>query len=156
LIVFDEVDTSWFKDERDLGELRSDDVNVPDEVIEEIDDAPEMNARSEATRNRKTREVIDLLSDTAEVADDEILLGEEGDSTPYETVEPGTVGTRIEPDYEGSPDMNPDGSLKQSEMPDTEVGNAVDDTNEGIPPLSRLVFVLLVIGLAALVYFLAV
>lgn len=155
LVVFEEVDSSWFKDERDLSELRSDDVDVPDEVIEEINDAPDMDARSEATRNRKTRAVIDLLSETAEVEDDEILVGEEADSTPYETVEPGTVGTRIDPDYESSPDLNPDGSLKQSEIADTD-DDDVADTVEGIPPLSRLFFLLLVLGLAALVYVLLV
>jgi len=152
LIVFEEIDTSWFKDDRDISELRADDVDVSDAVIDAIDRAPDMNARSEATRTRKTRAVIDVLSDVAEIDDDELLIGAAGDSTPYETVEPGTVGTRIDPDYDRSPDMNPDGSLKQPETTATGDGDPEDDTSDAIPPLSRLFFLLLVIALAATLY----
>ena len=152
LLVFEEVDTSWFTDDRDISELRADDVAISDDVIDAIDDAPDMNARSEATRNRKTREVIDILSDEVEVADDALLLGEAGEATPYETVDPGTVGTTSDPAYDSSPDMNPDGSLKESEI--TEVGDANTEaaTGDGMSPFSRLFFLLLVIALAALVY----
>lgn len=154
LIVFEEVDTSWFTGERDISELQSNDVDIPDEVIEEIEDAANMEARSEAVRNKKTREMIEKLGDAAEVSesDGEIVVNDESGTPPYETIEPGTVGSTIEPDYESSPDLNPDGSLKTADRDEKE-SPSEDDTSD-ISPLARMIFVLFAIGvLATVVYF---
>lgn len=159
LTVLEEVDTSWLSGDRDLSKLQSDDVDVPDSVIESIEGAPSMNTRSKAVRDQKAREVVDMLSDAAEVSDGNVVIGEESDSKPYETIEPGTVGTSIDPDYASSPGMNPDGSLKESEVDDlaNEKEGLNDESQEGIPPLSRLLFtiiILVVIGAVVYVVFL--
>jgi len=155
LVIFKEVDTSWFRDERDIAELESDDVDVSDEVIEEIKDAPNMETRSQAVRDRKTREVIGMLSSTAEVDDEteDIVVDSE---SAYKTIEPGTVGTSIEPDYDSSPGMNPDGSLKRDGMSDPVESQSSEEEEDGLSPFARLLFMLLVLGVVAVAVFFVV
>ena len=155
LVIFKEVDTSWFRDERDIAELESDDVDVSDEVIEEIKDAPKMETRSQAVHDQKTREVIGMLSSTAEVDDEteDIVVDSE---SAYETIEPGTVGTSIEPDYDSSPGMNPDGSLKRDGMSDLVETPSSDEDEDGLSPFARLLFMLLVLAVVAVGVFFVV
>lgn len=147
LIVFDEVDSAWFSDKRDIANLQSGDIDVPDDVIEEIEDAPVMNTRSQAVRDRKTREMIDMLSSSVEVDEETDAVVVDSESA-YETVEPGTVGTSIDPDYDGSPGMNPDGSLKRDEVIQNEE-ESVDDESSELSPFARLLFMLLVLCVVA-------
>lgn len=69
---------------------------------------------------------------------------QEAERVPYDVVEPGTVGTRPEPDYDSSPDVALDGSIATEDRADTEDGWS--------PLLVALVVVLVVLVVAAAVW----
>lgn len=151
LRVIEEVDSKWFSDEQNIDPKDAEEVDLPSDVIAEITDTPEFEDQSAAVRNRKTREVIEMLSDSSQVAGGEVMIGEEAGTTPYETIEPGTVGTSIEPEYEGSPDLNPDGSLNTEDgVIEGESQSAGSSNLKGAGKI--LIFLVFVAVIAILVY----
>jgi len=149
LIVFEEVNTSWFRGKRDISKLNSDEINIPDEVIKELSEGLDLNDPSRSEPEAQVKKVVNRLSNAADVSDDHIIIGEDRESKPYDTIEPNTLGTRIEPNYESSPDVNLDGSIKTSDDGDSETEERNDTssgTSIGLSELGFLFVIVVVIG----------
>ena len=150
LEIVNAVDSRWFSKDTDIDPREAQEIELPPELVGEITDTPNLEDRSAAVQNQKKREAIDMVSDSAKVAGGEVVIGQE--SKPYETVEPSTVGTSIEPEYESSPDLNPDGSLQTDENPNE--NTAEGESSELWSETGQLLLIFLIVGvLAYLLYF---
>lgn len=150
LEIVNAVDSRWFSKNTDIDPRKAQEIDLPPELVGEVTDTPNLEDRSAAVQNQKKREAIDMVSDSAKVAGGEVVIGQE--SKPYETVEPSTVGTSIEPEYESSPDLNPDGSLQTDENPNE--NTAEGESSELWSETGQLLLIFLIVGvLAYLLYF---
>lgn len=90
--------------------------------LPEAHDCPGLDIASRDTRRFESSFDDSVReSGTRDSAGRPVSDGEE----PYEVVDPTTMGTSPEPDFEGSPDVNPDGSIARPD--DDEDPN--DDSN---------------------------
>lgn len=126
LIIFQYVGPKWFHNDTGLPK-----DEIPDDLLAKVANELDLvNSADDAdtAEIRKTESVLEEVGRNTKKSTDHVSIGDdltESGSESYTTFEPEhTVGTSIDPDYESSPDVNLDGSIKGIE------DESVDDESD--------------------------